>query len=69
MKYVKFVILCDLTILPLPVVALWYFWGVGVIDMIFDAFWYHLCNIVVFDGFESLILDLCGYLLIRATDG
>ena len=37
--------------------------------MIFDAFWYHLCNIVIFDGFERLILDLCGYLLIRAMDG
>jgi len=41
-------ILCDLTILPLSIVALWYFWGVGVVDMIFDAFWYHLCNIVIF---------------------
>ena len=68
MKYVKCPMIYDLTILPLLVVVLWYFWSVGVIGMIFDAFWYHLCIIVVFDGFESLILDLCGYLLIRMTD-
>ena len=69
MKYVKFMILYDLSVLPLPAVALWYFCGVGVVDMLFDAFWYCLCNIVVSDGFESLILDLCGYILICAMDG
>jgi len=44
------------------------FLGVGVIDLVFDVFWYYLCDIVIFDGFKSFILDLCGYLLIRVID-
>ena len=69
MKYVKFVILCDLTVLPLPVAALWYFWGMGMIGTVPDAFWCHLCDFVVFGGFESLIVDFGQHLLICASNG
>lgn len=50
-------------------IVLWYFWSVRVIDMVFDAFWGDLCDIVIFGGLERLIVDFSQHLLICTLDG
>lgn len=56
----------NLTILPLLVVGLWYFWSVEMIGIILDAFWCYLCDFVVLGGlwepcswFQLMPFDAC----------
>lgn len=52
--YMKYLILCNSTILPLPMVSWWYFFSVGMIDMIPSVFQCDLCEIVVVMAWKAL---------------
>lgn len=69
MIYVKYLILYNLTILTLFIVILRYFWGMGIIGMISNAFWCDLFKIVVVGGLKWLIVDSGQHLLICVSNG